>query len=1456
MFDFLVNPIKCGTETGRCVLNSRSSSIKGVPVYTLVQVRLLFSILISSIHTADIPNKLGMRGSIRRPILHLFVLAARVFVRHVLAELEVWKPSLYLFYKSKLYTGNELDFEKLQSPDIWNGVFDELIVHTGFMEARVHLALIIQAIQDNDEELANEVFLDRFVLFCEDRELTEDDKQILLRFALNHPDFDKTTLDAFDVVQQEVQLVPAIGDPANLDIYRELCTLLRNECSSFHMPHACIMNGEYDTEDKCKGLLLNALLMPYMRYSSYDPEKMFHVFPKIVCEERNFNYKTYCENFNVMEWVGGSSFTANGTLAEKVKEKKDTIMALISDLDNESERDMARDTLKEMIVSLKRKTGFVYSIHGLSYLYNRALDMELNRKNHGKLAYKLTDLEKILSGITNTPLEYITKKRTRSTIVETIMAHNPHVIKNALSIYIREPLLDIDFAMFYKSSKLNVGFDLIEVMNMIISSKGKNEMMGLPDYPDLKVIWEGTQDITDLLYEIHAFLIQEDDDTYKEQKTELIDFTRLMFKETQEDIDALFNNALFKWCDLEELDFLNREHIQDVLTKESLLPLKAIVYYIEKQYFEERRQYGELLKDINLLHIVGLLGWIMLSDKVSSYSQDANDFDITNYCKGLVETYVMRLMDAGDKDNDQCFYTIPNKEYHNVFNKHDILKQILDLNYAGQTLGSIINAPMCLHGIGGQLVMVYLKSLKKLNLIKDEIGKPFYLNDDLMKPLPIFQEVGDGYYIYAVNNYDTKEKNPDSLSSDEYSFENYRHTLLKDENGFPHESYKFSVQLCHPQNGYRSWCGKVYIDQYPGTDNPIYRLFDGKSLRYIADINSEYSIMSRYFFQELRSKQWLYVSDLYMKHRKEHFKVFLRYVIDFSNMLHEYADPAKGILQERKEGLKVFIDLSEDALSTNKLYIPFKSIEEVHYNEDMTEEEMIDFVMSRMYAAYYFSEDDLRSEFKKKFSQHFNVNATVGRDYNTQMSKLSKLVYFHDLLGSMSSLYESKFRWKENNEQVESYYGLIGNERNVADKLVANLMKAKGLNKSFNHMISSKAMISRIIMKFTNRNVLNPHFFVLNKDGEDNTELLYRQKLATVSHFMSYINLNVDDIKNPNDIDECMNAYLKAIIYFIYFKTMIEVIIKGTAAVQEDSPFLTFRRLLNKSFFASFRFTGSDSSLMFMYDVFNDYRYPGAIGRTDINMVKKSIKEVKKAIVEGLWKFMSLLFDPDESMSYNYSIENMYMYEDYLKDIGTIVQRNGGNLDELKRLVASPEFKGDEKQLLKPFIKASGPLFPGDDNLLFHPGMFLSEMVDISSKYDLMMTLINNYFPRLEGIFNKIQSFKMTKINREEDTQLYNDIANILFKKVVVERIHYLNILEREEHLHELFELLDIKEPIDDALSDQEKEKIRGQRMNRLFHVLIKILFTYTYVNPNEFESVPSLLTTICAVSYEHADRY
>jgi hypothetical protein len=1454
MDTFIDAPIKCGPESRYCVLHSGREGNK--QIYTLQMLNNYFYFLVNYL-LFSIQNHFGIRGTLRRPILHLFILATRVFVSHILNELNIWNQPLYAFYKSQFSTNDELDFEKIQNPELWNSVLDELIIQKMFMMCRVELVSIIEAIQDNDHMTAEIVFLENFITGCNNIRLLDDEenKQLLLIFAQNHPDFDNALLDDADIPLPNEEIE---NDQQNETIYGQLCSLLRNECSQFHMPHKSIMNGTYDTIDKCKGLILNGLLMPFMRYSTFDLDV---IFPVVVCEESNFNYNTYCENFSTIEWVGGTEVSINGTLAEKLKDIKQNIMDLIEELGDDASKDEAKNKLEKMILSLKKKAGFLYSIHGLSYVYNIDLEIALHHKQNKKVVYKMTDLQKILSKITNST-EEDHKTKSRDTLIDEIIIRNPHIIDNAMSLYTDKLLFDIDntLLLFYTNGDLNIGFDLVELITLINSKRGKNEISGLPDYPDLKSIWSGADNITDILNIVYEFLKYEEDE-YQELRQDLITEVQYTFKETDEDIQDIFTNGQFKWCNIDNIDFLSPEKIPDLLSNERLLPLKSMIYYIEKNYQQERRQYAQMLKDINLLHIVGLLGWLMLSDNVSSHSQNANDFTLTNYCKGLFETYVMRLGDAEDEDNNQCFYTIPDMEYHELFNKKDILQQIMDLDYAGEKLGAIMNSATCLHGIGGQLIMVYLKSLQKLKEIKEEIGKPFYLKDDLLTPIPVFREIGNGYYIYAVNSYHNKDKNPDSLSSDANPFENYRHTKIRinaNTREVEEEYYYFSVQVCHPLRGIRKWCCNAQLAEFIQNQNSNHRIFEMNKVALMNIENVENIDQSQLvnYFRSQESRSLLYMSDLYMKHRKEHFKVFLRYVIDFSNMLHEYADPQKGILKERKEGMKIFLELSEDVFTKHRMFVPYKSIDQVHYDENMSDEDLINFVMSRMYAAYYFSEEDLSSEFKRKFSKHLNVNATVGREYNPKLTKLSKLVYFHDILGNMASLFESKFRWKENNEQVESYYGFIGNERNVADKLVQNLMMCKGLNDRFNQMITSKAMISRIIMKFTDRNIINPHFYILNNDGEDNDDILYRQKLRTVSHFLKYINLNFDDVKDRNDANEWCDAYFKSIIYYIYFKTMVEVIIRGTAWIEEESPFTNYRRLLEQEFFESFTVLATRTEIMHYYEILNIYNEDTWKDHISIRFMQIQVKLNKEKIVNGLWKFMSLLFSPLGLTSYNYSIENMYIYEEYLKDIGTIINRNGGSLDELKRLVSSHKFTNDEKNLLQPFMKATGQLFPGDDKLLYHPGKFMSEMVDTYHKYDLMMTLMNNYFPRMEEIFNKIQRYKIQKIGDEEQNKIFTSIDDLLYQKISVQGIHYLSLINDGTHLDDLFKLLDINEPINDALNDEEKEREHEKRINQLFHILIETLFTYTVINIEDRRDVPKLLCTICALSYEHANRF
>jgi hypothetical protein len=124
------------------------------------------------------------------------------------------------------------------------------------------------------------------------------------------------------------------------------------------------------------------------------------------------------------------------------------------------------------------------------------------------------------------------------------------------------------------------------------------------------------------------------------------EYTNMVDNTLKKEDFSIYENA---FLEIVQVNINHKQDIENIIrtyktapdNQKYYVPIASIIYMIGKNELERLRKYEELLKDINILHLVGYLGYIMVSDQVTSFSEEAVTFPITNTCKDIFETYIL-----------------------------------------------------------------------------------------------------------------------------------------------------------------------------------------------------------------------------------------------------------------------------------------------------------------------------------------------------------------------------------------------------------------------------------------------------------------------------------------------------------------------------------------------------------------------------------------------------------------------------------------------------------------------------------------------------------------------------------------------------------------------------------------------------------------------------------------------
>jgi hypothetical protein len=1322
-------------------------------------------------------------------------------------------------YWNANYTVEDIDFEEIMKPAIFTTIGSFV---SEWLKSNIFLEFVKESFIDiptrsedvEDNLISNLEFIRHHTLrFC-----TYNDNLSLIRQIADQPPVENPVNENENQVIPPPPENPIIDNPHpeyNLEsCYKCAYELMRKYASRYAYisvaetavaaPVKFVDVWVKDLVDERKEkLLLLTMLLPYVRCNKYYPSFDLYM------------YKPLVDIVDIKRWFG-----SNTGYIQSVTGIKNQRLEWIQQQNYRS--------IYDDIKSLPNRWGFYYGGKLLSLEEDFYLRQTFNRKWGGYNVYKIADLREEyadIMGLTSAPA-----KLPKDVIVDDIAENNPHTIKNAITAYTDENLMDTDRNVFIKLKwpQGDVGFDLTELIAMIYSSKGKNEHMGLIDMPEKGKIWTNQKELENIFTKLktvsqaHASRNPSQNQHIKDcisgltsmAKSTLSEIENKTFNTVQDVLQELNGSENILGNDIySKYSFLYTTTPEDL--EKSYWPLATLAYLCQKAEIDKLTRFKLLLKDINLLHLIGYLGWIMLSDNVSSHSADADDFKVTNTCKDLVEQYIIRIIYDKDISKKFCYYN-NDVEYHKNFDKKAIIETLKKLSFNNVKLESLLNPndpTTCLHGIGGNLIMIYLKTLHELNdaidrdiIKRDEL--PSYLSIQKLKPLSIFKHIGEGNYVYAVKNISNEV--PDPLFADKPHYDNLSFNTER-------IRHKYSLQYLNVNSSIRRWCGHYII---PIKNSEILEQKYGNKLdeyvkhiiydvgQYNQDYDTPFQVSNFFQYMSLPLQQLLYATDLFMSNRIQHFTIYVRYVIDFSNILHEY--------------------YNNDLLNENGKYDDKENSRfDYTYFDDNNQADTKDpkqFLYSRL---NYFAldHDDSIEEFKKRFNYHLDINSAVARDYSKDdvNQKISELVYFHDILGKTSEIYDPDIV-----SGTKSVFGMIEllNGNKIGDEVI-NLIKSKPTESElkssnitdFNKLVINKAMISKVLLKIMNPNIVNPFFMhIMDEDehGGIDASAFAVAKRSVVSKFLTYINFNAFDITNSDNVLNAKLKYYKIIITYMFIYSIIQKMYLPEFVWSDQ----TYRSVINKQWFEI------DGVITDAFDDFNNI--------DDVQELRVEIKRIKDRLYNDLWRFLNMFYDDRIPATYRYNILNISALRPLLLKVNTIINNP-------KEEVQNNIVKHLNELELDVYTKTSFEILPKDgDNTkteINDSDYFISELVDIGYKYDLLERFLIP-LEGLEVIFSKIS----------EITELPTiDLAN--------EDEWYFEILDKlastNNNIHAVINDDIIKEKIG------MNEETADAKIEKLFKsLIIANMNRFEIDDQNTVSKMKYIVVAICMCAYEHLNIY
>lgn len=403
------------------------------------------------------------------------------------------------------------------------------------------------------------------------------------------------------------------------------------------------------------------------------------------------------------------------------------------------------------------------------------------------------------------------------------------------------------------------------LLNMIIGLRGNLNLKGLILTENIKY------DIIDLC-----------NINYKNKS--LVDFNELLATYKPYEIELLENNNILK---------------NNKLTSENLLPFLKFMLFEYQSILEEKYVEDIAFSTSNtLFDLIGLMGYILISDDISVFDNDGTNFHISQYCIGEFLNF-LEYTKTVTLENGQNLFELINK-----------------LTFNNDNLGSIIKdmETTCIHGIGNRFLKFYLytyevsqryvekklieaKTLyqsesnnnsKKLNsyfpLIENTLDIDEFEDSlkSIFKLLPFFMfDEKDGYY-FAVN-YELNNKVFNAVNNP-----NNRNTLI----GLFNKNnkamvWKYNVYTNDTHSLPTNYEMKDYFYKFTEITNADLR--SNITPKQLLTDNSYKYFSEKYFSNQNNSNKLLnlLISPFkFQKNRKITFKVFVSYVKEVINLLN------------------------------------------------------------------------------------------------------------------------------------------------------------------------------------------------------------------------------------------------------------------------------------------------------------------------------------------------------------------------------------------------------------------------------------------------------------------------------------------------------------------------------------------------------------------------------------------
>ena len=1282
--------------------------------YSVANIDDYFVALWHAFQEYKVKTKLGIKGRMLKEEKCTLILIAKMIIA-------AYVKGRYYMYTRITNSDGEVDMKKAQSPQVFEQL-EQMILVVIKEEGLDEVKEILKAVHDKDTDKVAQLFgdleiklpdiltkLEQYgVVVKDDQDQPEQEQP-----AQEQPAQDKSEQDQPEAIPEAVpEAVPdavpeeevdeqdqPAGEPNDVviqNLAKSACTIIQKNAAyskSAEIPRFIAMwkYNRKSSVQKMKKQILVSLLLTYMRSSDMKVtvDKLQAYFNSDGAEDDLTNVMINVTDPN--NWIA--------SYKQSFAQMKENYVKMLDGTVDEVAVQAELDKLVD-------KGGFRYSVTLLSYPNQDDLRTALRKKANGKDVYNVADLYALREFLLSK--QFPTGRLMGSAMEAFIVTGNPHCIKNAVTFYTDENLMDLAANMLFTTLQASndptqpnfmVGYDITEIALLIISQDGRNEHMGFPDLPVKGKIWKTEIELERLDTTLYNLIRDKDKPRARQAITDFNDSAKAIIQKPISELKTLVK-------DIEYQRLIPTDEYDDYYG------YIALKYVLKRAALREMNEIMSILQDINLLHLTGYLGWIMVSDNTDSHSQDADVFVVTNKCKALYEKYILRLYED-DTVDDKYYYVPKNSSTQSGFNKKAIWEYLTKLNYKGQSLAGIINSHTCLHGIGGNIISLYLQTIQQIERligtgqVDPERDIPFYSNGSRWRPLSVFRKVNDrDTYLFMFKSGTGTQKNAFDKNMPTYDHVSTLGTL------------QYEVQQCDLSSGMRQWAGKLFYnlqDVSIANTDPI--TFLRSRVYKNPEVTVDLGTGSRDLlaFKNLPSEVALLAraTDVFSRHRIEHFHIFTRYVVDFSNMLLEYANSGTLIYRSPDSiDAEPVVRINYEA--PNKPYIYVDGYPDIG---SASNKELEDYLYAH-HLAHVYDEDDAQKYFEEHLGDQMNVNATVGRDYTVDSStgaltRQSEMVYYMDLLAHNSQIYRHSVR----NGQ-EAVYGVKTEYKRkiITDLLLGQLPgKESKAYKSFNQMTIVKSMMSKSILKLTDPNAITAYYMATH-DGKIADTL--RADVDTMFH---YLNLGTNEI-SPNDKPEAMLT--KMLKSQVYHNVICHLIFNGILPHMATEVRNRVHANVAGKFIACN--TIIKQALTAYYD-------------GDFVLVKSeaatAIKKLINATYDVLIALMSMHYNENMAMTYDYNFATLTMMEPLLKDVERYV-----NMENTVQALSTDVVEGsDSGIILKVYCDAHAQIFPSSDvTTINDPSVLMSELVDMTLKYSAMKSMTAS-LSALVFLFDKME---------------------------------------------------------------------------------------------------------------------